>query len=116
MSFVIELHGEAKGCYITAVAAERFSSKKGSDACIDGNLLSRYGYDGFLSINQGKLLTLGCLDFAVGKDTHLKVELPYPWTKHKLHSNVPIKTHCNNGYFESAIHWLMVKINNLITK
>lgn len=111
MTFVIELVGDALGCYVIPVVAERFSSRDGNNTFVDMKLVCRYGYDGLLRVNSCKSLFLG--DFEFGKDNYLKVELPYPWSKHNLHANVPIKTYCDNSYFDSVIHWLKLNLRNL---
>ena len=107
--FLIELSGSSKGYVVTPTVGIQFSSRKGGDYYVDLNALESSGYDGFLRVANGNH-TFNLDRISFGMSTYVQIELPYPWSKHDLYSNVPIKSFCKSGYFISAIRFICCKI------
>ena len=99
MTFLIELSGSAKGCAVVPTCGRSYTSKKGDEYFVDLDLIDNTGCDGFLRIESGHDLFVDRIAF--GMETYVQVEKLYPWSKHKLVSNVPIKEYCRIGYFKA---------------
>ena len=111
-NFLIEISGGANECSITPICGRGYSGRSGSESYVDMSLITKAGLLGFLSINACEWQTKWTIGF--GMETCVQVETPYPWTKHSLICNVPIETYCMNGWVESALHALKIKIKGLI--
>tara|TARA_R110002096_G_scaffold126118_3_gene272661 strand:+ start:118 stop:474 length:357 start_codon:yes stop_codon:yes gene_type:complete len=114
MNFVIELYGDAKGCAVVPTISRAMSSRKGDNTCIDMMAITNEGFDGFLRVNCGSDINI--VKIASGMENSVQVELPYPWSNHGIMSNVPVESFCKNGYFDSIIHLIKVKISKVIAK
>jgi hypothetical protein len=93
--FLIELSGSAKDCLVVPTCGRDFTTNQE----IDLDKLKKAGLDGFVYISN-----VAIHHFATGQKTYIQLELKYPWTKHALISNVPIKKFCRNGYLDSIFH------------
>lgn len=103
MAFLIELSGSADGCAVKPTCGRSYTSTKGDEYYVDMELINRVGCEGFLRVDGNcEKISIPCIAF--GMTTCVQVELPYPWSKHKLTSNVPIDSYCKNGYLESIFH------------
>ena len=107
LKFLIELSGSAKDCLVVPTCGRDFTTNQE----IDLDKLKKAGLDGFVYISN--------LDFvaiphcATGQKTYIQLELKYPWTKHELISNVPIKAFCRKGWLYSVGHLVWSKIISL---
>ena len=102
MNFLIVLYGNDKGCAVTPTVSREFSFRKGEVTSVDMWAIQNQGFDGFLYIHHPAHINIA--QIASGMKNSVQVELPYPWSKHELFSNVPIETYCKKGYFESLLH------------
>jgi len=113
MSFLIELYGDAKSCTVIPTCGRKYSYRKSDEYFIGVNLVCEAGFDGFIRSHNCKNVHIKCIAF--GMKTYVQVELPYPWSKHQLISNVTIKSYCKNGYLYSIAKFIKHKIINLLS-
>lgn len=114
MKFLIELSGEAKGCTVVPTVSREFSVRIGDFIYIDMDALERHGYDGFLRADTDCAASIPYL--ASGMRCSVQAELPYPWAKHGLRSNVPIESFCKRGYVASVVRLLSFKIKSMVNQ
>jgi hypothetical protein len=107
LKFLIELSGSAKDCLVVPTCGRDFTTNHE----LDYNKLKKAGLDGFVYLsNHCDIAIPHC---ALGQKTYIQLELKYPWTKHSLISNVPIKKFCMRGYLDSIFHVVKSKIISL---
>jgi hypothetical protein len=108
LKFLIELSGSAKDCIVVPTCGRSYTKNYRE---IDMETLERIGLAGFVRLSN--YCDIAIPHYAVGMSTCIQLELKYPWTKHALISNVPIKKFCRKGYFYSAFHVVKSKIISL---
>ena len=107
LKFLIELSGSAKDCLVVPTCGRDFTTSWE----VDFDKIEKAGLDGFVHLSNFVEITIP--HCATGQKTCIQLELKYPWTKHALISNVPIKKFCMNGYLDSIFHVVKSKIIRL---
>jgi hypothetical protein len=105
LKFLIELSGSAKDCLVVPTCGRSYTKNYRE---VDLERLHRVGLAGFVRLSNH--CDIAIPHYAAGMSTCIQLELKYPWTKHALISNVPIKKFCKKGYFYSIFHLIKSKL------
>lgn len=101
MKSIIEITGSAKGLTVTAVLAQRYTSRIGENNSINCSQVTSDGFDCAVSLPDYHLMQNCIIRTGSGMKSSVDIELNHRWQKHHLKSNVKINNYCTKGIFAS---------------
>lgn len=113
MKSIIEITGSAKDLTVTAVLAQRYTSRIGENNSINYSQVASDGFDCVVSLPDYHLMQNCIIRTGSGMQSSVDVKLNHKWQKHKLRSNVKINTYCTKGFFASLRIVLIGLLNEL---
>lgn len=114
MKSIIEITGSAKDLTVTAVLAQRYTSRIGENNSINYSQIDIDGFDCAISFPDYHLMQNCIIRTGSGMKSSVDVELNHRWQKHHLKSNVKINTYCTKGFFASLLVVIAGKFKGII--
>lgn len=103
MKSIIEITGSAKDLTVTAVLAQRYTSRIGENNSINFRQITSDGFDCAVSLLDYHLMQNCIIRAGSGMQSSVDIELSHRWQKHNLKSNVKINNYCTKGFFASLL-------------